>query len=41
MEQKGFDAVTFFHPPYGIVPGSLRSKIQNFAEKALRFLKSM
>ena len=41
MEQKGFDAVTFFHPPYGIVPGSLRSKIQNIAEKALRFLKSM
>ena len=41
MTQKGFDAVKIFHPPYGIVAGSLRSKIQNFAEKALRFLKSM
>ena len=41
MVQKGFDAVTFFHPPYGIVPGNLHSKIQSFAEKALRFLKSM
>ena len=41
MTQKGFDAVKIFHPPYGIVAESLRSKIQNFAEKALRFLKSM
>ncbi|MBR6450461.1 MAG: aldehyde dehydrogenase family protein [Fibrobacter sp.] len=41
MTQKSFDAVKIFHPPYGIVAGSLRSKIQNFAEKALRFLKSM
>ena len=41
MEQKGFDMVQFFHPPYGIVEGSLRSKIQKFAEKALRFYKSM
>ena len=41
MTQKGFDAVKIFHPPYGIVAGSLRSKIQNFAEKALRCLKSM
>lgn len=41
MTQKGFDAVKIFHPPYGIVAGSLRSKIQNFAEKALRFFKSM
>lgn len=41
MEQKGFDMVQFFHPPYGIVDGSLRSKIQKFAEKALRFFKSM
>ena len=40
MVQKCFDVVTFFHPPYGIVPGSLRSKIQNIAEKALRILKS-
>lgn len=41
MQQKSFDAVTFFHPPYGIISNSLRSKIQNFAEKALRFIKSM
>ena len=41
MEQKGFDMVQFFHPPYRIVDGSLRSKIQKFAEKALRFFKSM
>ena len=41
MEQKGFDVVQFFHPPYGIVNRDLRSKIQNIAEKALRFFKSM
>jgi aldehyde dehydrogenase (NAD+) len=41
MEQKGFDVVTFFHPPYGIIPGSMRSKIQNIAEKVLRRLKAM
>ena len=41
MEQKGFDVVTFFHPPYGITPGNMRSKIQNIAEKVLRRLKAM
>ena len=41
MQQKGFDAVTFFHPPYGKHFGSLHSKIQGLAEKALRFIKSM
>jgi len=40
MEQKGFDAVSFFHPPYR-KDSSLRSRIQTFAEKALRFIKSM
>ena len=41
MVQKGIDVVTFFHPPYGIIPGNMRSKIQNIAEKALRRLKAM
>ncbi len=41
MQQKYFDVVTFFHPPYGIIPGNWHCKIQKFAEKALRFLKSM
>ena len=41
MHQKCFDVVTFFHPPYGIEPSNLHSKIQNFAGKALRFIKSM
>ena len=44
MAQKGFDVVQFFHPPYhkqGDKHPSLHSKIQSFAEKALRFLKSM
>ena len=41
MEQKGFDVVQFFHPPYGKNLGNLHSKIQNLTEKALRFIKSM
>jgi aldehyde dehydrogenase (NAD+) len=41
MQQKCFDVVTFFHPPYGKHFGSLHSKIQGLAEKALRYIKSM
>ena len=41
MEQKGFDVVQFFHPPYGIISGDLRSKIQSIAEKILRKLKGI
>ena len=41
MHQKFFDVVQFFHPPYGKNLGNLHSKIQGFAEKALRFIKSM
>ena len=41
MQQKSFDVVQFFHPPYGKNLGNLHSKIQGLAEKALRFIKSM
>lgn len=41
MQQKCFDVVQFFHPPYGKSLGNLHSKIQGLAEKALRFIKSM
>ena len=44
MEQKGIDAVIFFHPPYSNQDGSHRSmheKIQRITEKALRKLKGM
>jgi len=41
MQQKLFDVVTFFHPPYKRTTSNLHSRIQNFAEKALRFIKSI
>ena len=44
MEQKSFDVVQYFHPPYhkqGSTNRSMHEKIQSITEKALRRLKSM
>ena len=44
MEQKGIDAVQYFHPPYyeqGSTLRNMHEKIQSITEKALRKLKGM
>jgi aldehyde dehydrogenase (NAD+) len=44
MEQKSFDVVQYFHPPYhkhGSTNRSMHEKIQSITEKVLRRLKSM
>ena len=44
MVQKCFDVVQFFHPPYhkqGEGCSCMHEKIQRFAERALRFIKSI
>ena len=44
MEQKGVDAVQYFHPPYyeqGSTLRNMHEKIQSITEKVLRWIKSI